>query len=110
MPQKKSDSSGIVYSTDNNFSFASDNNEKVFVPPADQRLVVKLDKKHRGGKVVTIIEGYQGNDIEETGKEIKKSCGTGGSVKDGIIIIQGDNRDKALAWLLKKGFKQVKKS
>ena len=109
MAQKKNTASGIVYSTDSNFQFQSDEDPDVTVSPAEQKLVVKLDKKHRGGKVVTVVEGYRGNDIEEAGKSLKKVCGTGGSVKDGVIIIQGDNRDKVVAWLLKNGYRDVKK-
>lgn len=108
--QKKNNGSGIVYSTNSNFIFESENNENTQVPKKEQKLHVKLDKKHRGGKLVTLIEGYRGNDIEEIGKALKKICGTGGSVKDGIIIIQGDNRDKVLAWLSKNDYKDVRKS
>lgn len=109
MAQKKNTSSGIVYSTDSNFQFDLSGGGDVSIEPAEQKLLIKLDKKQRGGKVVTIVEGYIGNDIEETGKALKKSCGTGGSVKDGIIIVQGDNRDKVVAWLNKNGYKDVKK-
>lgn len=110
MPQKKNTTSGIVYSTDSNFPFESEADSNVTISPAEQRLQVKLDKKHRGGKMVTIVEGYRGNDIEDTGAALKKACGTGGSVKDGVIIVQGDNRDKLVAWLIKNGYKDVKKA
>ena len=110
MAQKKINTSGIVYSTDSNFSFDSEPDEKISLTPAEQQLYVSLDKKHRGGKVVTVIAGYRGTDIEDTGKELKKYCGTGGSVKDGIIIVQGDNREKIIVWLSKKGYKHVKKT
>lgn len=108
MPQKKYTTSPIVYSTDSNFKLTSEPESKEPCLPAEQNLKVKLDKKHRGGKMVTIVEGYRGSDIEQTGKELKKFCGTGGSVKDGVIIIQGDNREKMIAWLLKNGYKNVK--
>lgn len=109
MPQKKNNVSGIVYSTDNNYRFESDIDLSIPGTPSEQKLHIRLDKKHRGGKMVTIVDGYRGGDIEEIGKSLKKTCGTGGSVKDGVIIIQGDNRDKILAWLLKNGFRDVKK-
>ncbi len=79
------------------------------VQPASQKLLVLLDKKQRAGKVVTLVEGFEGPGIEALGKQLKNACGTGGSVKDGQIIIQGDNREKILQWLLKNGYTASKK-
>jgi len=106
---KKNISSGVVYSTDKNFKFAEEKQPDIQLSPAGQKLKVRLDKRHRGGKAVTIVEGYVGNDIEETAKKLKVFCGTGGSVKEGQIIVQGDNREKVIQWLLKNGFKDSKK-
>ncbi len=103
---------GLVYSTDPNFKPEQEQNEeKDTLPASQQKIKVRLDTKHRAGKVVTLIEGFIGtkNDQEELGKKIKTFCGTGGSVKDGEIIVQGDNRDKIIAWLQKNGFATVKK-
>jgi translation initiation factor 1 len=57
------------------------------------------------------VEGFIGtiNNLEDLGKKLKNFCGTGGSAKDGEIIIQGDQRDKILHWLLKNGYKQTRK-
>lgn len=113
MAAKKFNSlSGLVYSTDPNFKIeeeVTDNEETLL--PAQQKLKVKLDKKHRAGKMVTLVEGFIGKeaDREEIGKKLKTFCGTGGSVKDGEIIVQGDNRDKVLQWLLKNGYTAAKK-
>lgn len=102
---------GLVYSTDPDFKIEEEVEEIITLAPAQQNLIVRLDNKNRGGKTVTLVEGFVGNeaDIQDVGKKIKTFCGTGGSVKDGEIIIQGDNRDKALQWLLKNGYQRSKR-
>ncbi len=109
--KNKPDNRGFVYSTDPNFGFEHPEKNVVTLPPAQQKLKIILDTKHRGGKAVTLIENFVGQpeDIEDLGKKLKSFCGTGGSAKDGEIIIQGDQRDKVLQWLLKNGYKQSKK-
>lgn len=113
MSRKNNSYSGIVYSTDPSFKTGDhETNEALTLPPADQKIRLRLDTKHRGGKAVTLIEQFIGTDAdrEELGKKLKTFCGTGGSVKDGEILVQGDNRDKILQWLLKNGYKQSKKN
>ncbi|WP_207492290.1 translation initiation factor [Aridibaculum aurantiacum] len=110
--KNKPDNRGFVYSTDPNFSFEQEDNEpQDTLPPAQQKLRVKLETKQRGGKAVTLVTGFIGKDedLEEMGKMLKNFCGTGGSVKDGEAIIQGDQREKVLQWLLKNDYKQSKK-
>ena len=113
MQKKKLNSlSGLVYSTDPNFKLPDDNTEEQeTLPPAQQKLRIVLDKKQRAGKAVTLVTGFIGRetDMEELGKKLKTFCGTGGSVKDGEIIIQGDSRDKALQWLQKNGYTAARK-
>jgi len=103
---------GFVYSTNPNFSFEEERKATETLPPAQQKLKVRLDTKHRAGKAVTLIEGFAGKeeDAQELGKKLKSFCGTGGSVKDGEIIVQGDQREKVMQWLLKNGYKNVKKT
>lgn len=111
MSKKNQSYTGVVYSTDPNFSFeTNESTEQATLPPAQQKLKIKLDKKHRGGKMVTLLENFIGTkaDKEAIGKQLKTACGTGGSVKDDEILVQGDNREKILQWLLKNGYKQSK--
>jgi translation initiation factor 1 len=109
--KNKPDDKGFVYSTNPDFQFQKDEFRQETVLPAQQKLRVKLETKHRAGKAVTLIEGFSGSgeDLEDLGKKLKSFCGTGGSAKDGEIIVQGDQREKVLQWLLKNGYKQSKK-
>ena len=98
---------GLVYSTDPDFRPEIDAAPPVStLKPAEQPLIIRLDTKHRAGKVVSLIEGFVGSlvDANELGKKLKAVCGTGGSVKDGEIIVQGDHRSKLLQWLQKNGY------
>jgi translation initiation factor 1 len=107
-----SDLGGLVYSTDPNFKVENSEPLLETLPPAQQPLKIWLETKHRGGKAVSLIVGFVGtdDDLQALGKQLKTICGTGGSAKEGEIIIQGDNREKILQWLLKNGFKLSKKA
>ena len=109
--KKKAVKDGIVFSTDPAF------NPNDTIHPAEetleesrQPLRVKLDKKQRAGKLVTLVVGFAGTekDLEDLGRRMKNFCGTGGSVKSGEIIIQGDHRDKVLQWLKKNGYEMAR--
>ncbi len=112
MSKNKVPISGIVYSTNPDYKpeFETEQQQQT-IEPGQQKLKLRLDTKHRGGKAVTLVEGFIGTDSdkEQFGKKLKTFCGTGGSVKDNEIIIQGDNREKLLQWLLKNGYKNTKK-
>ena len=112
MGRKKADSRGFVYSTDPNFRFEEESENLETLPPGQQKLKIKLDTKHRAGKAVTLVAGFVGSvaDLEALGKKIKSFCGTGGAVKDGEIIVQGDQREKVMQWLVKNGYSQAKKN
>lgn len=112
MSKKRSNYSGIVYSTDPGFKSDQEeiSNEKT-LDPTQQNLRLRLDTKHRSGKAVTLVEYFVGteDDLEKLGKQLKTFCGTGGSVKDRQIIIQGDQREKIFQYLLKNNYKKTKK-
>ena len=106
--KNKGDARGFVYSTDPNFNYeAAPQEEQYTLPAAQQRLRLILDTKQRAGKAVTLVTGFIGKteDLEDLGKKLRNYCGTGGSVKDGEILIQGDQREKALQFLQKQGYK-----
>lgn len=111
--KNKNDKHGFVYSTDPNFRFEEEEHQaQETLPPQQQKLRIWLETKHRGGKAATLISEFigKGEDLEDLGKKIKTFCGTGGSTKDGVIIIQGDQRDKILQWLIKNGYTNSKKA
>jgi translation initiation factor 1 len=110
--KNKKNISGIVYSTDPNYLLKSEESEiNVVLTPEQQQLKVRLETKHRAGKAVTLIEGFQGTDSEREMlvKKLKNYCGTGGSHKDNELLIQGDQREKVLQWLHKNGYQKAKK-
>lgn len=98
----------VVYSTNPDFSYQYDDEpEQETLEPAKQQLKVTLDAKQRKGKVVTLIEGFIGNEehLKELGKLLKNKCGVGGSAKDGEILIQGDLREKIKTILKELGYR-----
>ena len=112
MSKKKLGKGGIVFSTDPNFRLGDEEQKELeTLPSSQQKLIVRLDRKQRAGKAVTLIEGFIGsqNDLEVLGKKLKTFCGTGGSVKNGQIIIQGDQCARITQWLQNSGYLGVKK-
>jgi translation initiation factor 1 len=110
--RNKADSHGFVFSTDPDFKYEFDDaQEQATLPPAEQKLIVKIETKHRAGKMVTLVDKFIGTDedAEKLGKQLRNFCGTGGSCKDGEIIVQGDQRDKVVQFLLKNGYTKTKK-
>ena len=99
---------GVMYSTNPDYEYQTDKEaEEETLPKDKQRLRITLDKRNRGGKVVTLVSGFRGtgNDLAALGKLLKTRCGVGGSTKDGEIIIQGDWRHKVADILTKEGYK-----
>ncbi len=114
MSKKKrpGNSSPLVYSTDPNFRVEEDAENEELLSPGEQVLRIWLETRHRGGKTATVVRGFRGpvEELEKLAKALKNNCGTGGSAKDGEMIIQGDHRDKVLQYLLKNGYVQTKKA
>lgn len=104
--KQKKKQSGIVYSTNPDFSYETENApQQETLPPGDQKLRIWRESKG-GGKQVTVVRDFVGSDddLKDLGKQLKSHCGVGGSTKNGEILIQGDQRDKVVAYLQKQGY------
>jgi translation initiation factor 1 len=107
---------GVVYSTDPGFQYtyeAAPPASPTLTQPANQQpLRVQLSTKQRAGKHVTLITGFVGADadLQALAKSLKTHCGVGGSAKDGEMLVQGDQRDKVVAYLLQAGYSKTKRS
>jgi translation initiation factor 1 len=110
MSNKNKNKNGIVYSTDPDFKSSFEESIEPATPePASQNLRLWLERG-KGGKMTTVIRGYSGN-TKTAGdllKELKQLCGAGGALKEGEILVQGDAREKVLAYLIKKGYNAKK--
>lgn len=102
---------GVVYSTNPDFEYSDNSLEEVeTLPKNQQKLRLIMERAGRGGKTVTLVKGFVGSDedINALCKLLKQKCGVGGSVKDGIIIIQGDHRQRLVEILKKENYTQTK--
>ncbi|MBT7652158.1 MAG: translation initiation factor [Flavobacteriales bacterium] len=108
MAKRRRNNDGLVFSTNSSMSFDDENQEEndSSWTPADCKLYVSLDRKQRAGKPVTIVEGFNGpaSELLQLGKDLKVMCGVGGTVKEGCVLIQGDQRDKVVSRLEKDGY------
>ena len=110
MSKKDKNRKNVVFSTNPNFNYESDEQDEVeTLSPSEQQLKIYLDRIG-GGKLISRISGFIGKteDIEALGKSLKQKCGVGGSVKEGEILIQGDHRDKLLNLLSQNNYKAKK--
>ena len=104
MTEKRSSSGGatrLVYSTDNSAPKVVGN--KVSQNTSDGIIRVRRESKKRAGRMVCVVEGLTEEQLKSTCKELKSKCGTGGTVKDGTIEIQGDHRAQICELLESKG-------
>lgn len=104
------DSLQLVYSTNPDVNIGEEKPEVETPSTERQKLRVGIERHHRGGKTVTIIRGFVGSDenLQALCKQLKTKCGTGGSAKDGEIIIQGEMKEKIVSLLLQLGYKNTK--
>ena len=100
-----SDLGGFVFSTNDSFD-PSEENDNDTLANNQQQLEAHFSNKGRGGKTVTVVKGFIGNDtdLKALAKLLKSKCGVGGSAKDGEIIIQGNYRDKVMEILKKENY------
>ena len=101
----------IVYSTNPDFQYSTYEKEEIeTLPKQQQKLRVSIEKNHRGGKTVTIVKNFIGNeeDLKQLGRLLKTKCGVGGTVKEGEIIVQGEFKEKIIELLKKEGYTQTK--
>jgi translation initiation factor 1 len=104
---------GVVFSTNPEYNYQHEELQGYqSTPPAEQRLRVSRDRKNRRGKDVTLITGFQGrgDELKVLAKMLKSKCGVGGAVKEGEILIQGNNVDKVVSILIQAGYTQTKRS
>lgn len=102
---------GMVYSTNPDFQYGTDDTpEEETLPAERQKLRVSVEKHGHGGKTVTIVRGFSGSDtdLKELARSLKTFCGTGGAVKDGEILIQGELKEKIITRLRDSGYKDTK--
>lgn len=105
----KNSNGGIIFSTNPDFEYPTNDESIETLPNAQQNLKIWLDRKG-GNKVVSRIEGFIGNDddLQILKKKLQTACGSGGTAKDSEVFIQGDHREKLLAFLVKEGYKAKK--
>ncbi len=108
--KNKKQQEGVVYSTNPDFEFNFGGEEEIeTLAPQQQNLKIWLDRKG-GNKVVSRVDGLiaKDEDLQNLRKKLQTLCGSGGTAKDGEILIQGDHREKILVFLLKEGYKAKK--
>ena len=114
---KNHTSGGLVYSTESGrmcpvcrqpvAGCLCRQHQQAALPAGDGTVRVTRQTKGRGGKAVTVVTGValEAQALDKLGKQLKAACGSGGTVKDGVIEVQGDHCDKVMALLQAQGYK-----
>ena len=102
---------GLVFSTDPDMQLEPER-EPVETSPADKQVLRIWLERVKGGKEATVVKGFSGSDesLAELAKTLKNKCAAGGNAKDGVIIIQGNHREKVMKLLFDMGYKNTKKA
>lgn len=76
------------------------------LPAGNGQVRVARESKGRGGKTVTLVRGLPlaADALADTGRQLRAACGSGGTVKDGVVEVQGDHVERVMAWLQQAGF------
>ena len=111
-------SGGLVYSTDHGRMCPVCRRPKeacacagaAVLPSADGKVRVSRESHGRGGKTVTVVRGLplDAEALHALGRRLRTACGTGGTAKDGVLELQGDHRERVLAWLREEGWPEAK--
>ena len=112
MGKNKKSRVNVVYSTNPDFGYDQDEfQDEETLAPSEQLLYVSIDRKQRGGKEVTLVEGFVGTDedLKDLAKFLKSKCGVGGAAKNGEILVQGKFKDNVADLLEGKGYRVKKK-
>ena len=111
MSKHRDDKPRVVFSTNPDFKPGADNIDEQETLSANQQTLYVALERLKGGKMATVISNFIGSeaDLEALGKQLKTKCGVGGTVKDGLIMIQGEQRDKVMAHLQLVGYKTKRK-
>ena len=103
----------LVYSTDGSMPLPKAAQRKMSAPQPNNTVpddgVIRVFREKRRASHVTLVHGLGAAEIDSTGKELRKRCGTGGTTKNGIVELQGDHRDAIVAYFTERG-RRVKKA
>ncbi len=105
MGKSKKNRVNVVYSTNPDFDFEDSSDDEQTIPFNEQKFYVSIDRKNRGGKSVTLVEGFVGKDedAKDLSRKLKQLCGVGGGFKNAEVYIQGDQKNKIASFLKKLG-------
>ena len=98
----------LVYSTDGSLPLPTPAKRKIQPTaraPVPDDGVVRVARERRKASAVTLVHGLPPAEVEATGKELRRLCGTGGTAKNGVVELQGDHRDKVVAYFEQRGRK-----